>query len=307
MDKEKSVLAIATSSLSKEYKHHKVVDQVSLHVPVGSIYGFVGENGAGKTTIMRLLCGLIRPSEGGYSLYGVLDSDPLIYEQRKNMAAIVEAPSLISSLSAAGNFTYFQKLSSSDKPIDVPAILKLVGLDEVGNKKVKDYSLGMRQRLAIGLCLVNSPRLLLLDEPMNGLDPEGIVSLRELILSLNKQGLTFFISSHLLSELEKVATHYGFIGHGRLYEEISASSLAAYSKPRVHLKSDDDIKAIAYLKEHGYPSASIYEGKFIQILGDFPLTPLIELLEKGGYKIISITKSSETVEEHYLQLAKGGH
>ena len=238
-----SDFAIVTNQLTKVYSHKNAVDHVDMHVPVGSIYGFVGENGSGKTTIMRLLMGLARPSEGDYQLFDVPNHDSRIYDVRNQISAIVEAPSLVPTMTAVDNLKYACMYYGLDENLDnINRVLKQVGLDDTGKKVVKNFSLGMRQRLGIAVLLLNKPRLLLLDEPMNGLDPQGIAELRELIVELNKQGITILISSHILSELEKVATYWGFISHGQLLQEISAEDLIASCQKHIEIHYEDTKK-----------------------------------------------------------------
>ena len=188
---------IETKDLCKKYGSNMVIDHVNMHVEEKSIYGFVGENGSGKTTIMRLVTGLAEPTRGSYSLFGIERRDRRIYNARKQISAIVETASLVPTFSALGNMRY-QQLYSGFKltPKEENDLLKKVHLDKVGKKRVKNFSLGMRQRLAIALALMNKPKLMLLDEPMNGLDPEGIAELRELLIELNRdEGITILISS----------------------------------------------------------------------------------------------------------------
>ena len=193
--------AIETQSITKKYGKKVVVNHVSLNIPNGSVYGLVGENGSGKTTIMRLITGLAIPTSGKYSLFGISCDDKKIYKAKEKLAAIVEAPSLIPTMNAYDNLKYaagYLGISINEDRIN--EILSLVGLNNVEKKLVKNFSLGMRQRLGIGLCLLNDPKMLILDEPMNGLDPEGIAQLRDLIIDLNKtKNITFLISSHILS------------------------------------------------------------------------------------------------------------
>ena len=222
---------IETKNLTKKYGSKLAVNNVDMHVEQGTVYGFVGENGSGKSTIMRLLMGLAIPTKGEYSLFGVNAKDRKIQKVRKHISAIVEAPSLVPSLSAYDNLKYaclYYGINNYQEVI--PQALKNVGLEDTGKKAAKNFSLGMKQRLGIAVLLLNNPDLMLLDEPMNGLDPSGVAELRNLIIDLNKKGITFIISSHILSELEKVATHYGFISHGKLIKEISASDLALECK-----------------------------------------------------------------------------
>ena len=220
---------VETNDLVKKYGKHVVIDKVNMHIPEGSIYGFVGENGSGKTTIMRLLTGLAEPTAGGFSLFGVSNKSYKIYEKRREMSAIVETTSLVPSMTALDNMIFQEMyLGITLTPEQRMDLLTKVHLENVGKKKVKNFSLGMKQRMGIALALLNHPKIMLLDEPMNGLDPQGIAELRDLLIELNKsEGITVLISSHILSELEKIASTYGFISHGRLVEEISVEELMA--------------------------------------------------------------------------------
>mgnify|MGYP000769716626 CR=1 FL=1 len=197
-----------------------------MHVPRGAIYGFVGKNGAGKTTLIRLICGLQRPTSGSYRLYGSENTDKKILEAQRRIGAVVETPSIYLDMTAEENMKeqyYVLGLPSFE---GIPQILKLVGLEDAGKKKAKDFSLGMRQRLGIAIALAGKPDLLVLDEPTNGLDPQGIVEMRELILKLNRERqITVLISSHILDELSRLATHYGFIDKGTIVKEITAEEL----------------------------------------------------------------------------------
>ena len=217
---------LTTDHLCKNYGHFKALNQCSMHVPRGAIYGFVGKNGAGKTTLIRLICGLQRPTSGSYRLYGSENTDKKILEAQRRIGAVVETPSIYLDMTAEENMKeqyYVLGLPSFE---GIPQTLKLVGLEDAGKKKAKDFSLGMRQRLGIAIALAGKPDLLVLDEPTNGLDPQGIVEMRELILKLNRERqITVLISSHILDELSRLATHYGFIDKGTIVKEITAEEL----------------------------------------------------------------------------------
>jgi len=298
--------AICSRDLTKIYGGRPAVDHVALHVPNGSIYGFVGENGSGKTTIIRLLMGLIRPNEGDYDLYDTQFKDKNIYKVREKVSAIVESPSLVPSMNAYQNLKYacmYYGIDATDELIN--KALSDVGLHDTGKKKVKDFSLGMRQRLGIAILLLNSPTLMLLDEPMNGLDPSGVAELRDLIISLNQKGITFLISSHILSELEKVATHWGFISHGKLLKEISSEDLALECKRSLEVsyhdldKLEDAVKKIGVKEYKRNPNMiRIYD----QIL---PLD-LLTKLNKEGLVIEHFKTIEVNVEEYYLSMIGGG-
>ena len=303
-----SEFAIVTNQLTKTYAHKNAVDHVDMHVPLGSIYGFVGENGSGKTTIMRLLMGLARPNEGSYQLFDIPNTDSHIYGIRNKISAIVEAPSLVPTMTAVDNLKYACMYYGLDESLDnINRVLKQVGLEDTGKKVVKNFSLGMRQRLGIAVLLLNKPQLLLLDEPMNGLDPQGIAELRELIVELNKTGITILISSHILSELEKVATYWGFISHGQLLQEISAEDLIASCQRHVEIHYEDSSKleeALKAIKIKDYQMT--VDG--VKIFDNVNVTDLLVGLKKNGVDVFNIKTNDIDVENYYLSLiGKGGH
>ena len=299
---------IETKDLCKKYGSNLVIDNVNMHVPEKAIYGFVGENGSGKTTIMRLLCGLAEVTSGEYSLFGVSSKSKDIHKQRKNISAIVETPSLVPHLTALQNMQY-QELYEGIKltPEERMALLKKVHLDQVGNKKARNYSLGMRQRLAIALALMNKPKLMFLDEPMNGLDPEGIAELRDLLIELNqKDGITVLISSHILSELEKIATHYGFISHGKILEELTTEELQNRCKKSLNIKVSDIEKAKDILAKLGLKDIKVFPNGDIKIYDNIKVNKVVLAFDKSDVDLLSINSSEESVEDFYLSLVKGG-
>ena len=236
---------LETNALSKTYKNFKALNGLTMSVPKGAIYGFVGKNGAGKTTLIRLICGLQEPASGGYSLYEIENSDKEILKSRRRMGAVVETPSVYQDLTAADNLKEQYRIIGLPSYDDIPNLLKLVGLENTGNKKAKNFSLGMRQRLGIAIALAGSPDFLVLDEPVNGLDPQGIIEMRELILKLNRERqITVLISSHILDELSRLATHYGFIDGGRMVKEISAEELEAACRKCIRIEVTN-VKALA--------------------------------------------------------------
>ena len=299
---------IETNQLCKKYGSNLVIDHVDMHVKEKSIYGFVGENGSGKTTIMRLLTGLAEVTSGSFSLFGVTNKDRNIHAARKNISAIVEIASLVPSLTAIQNMIYQElylgiKLTKEERE----TLLKKVHLENVGDKKVKNFSLGMRQRLAIALALMNKPKLMFLDEPMNGLDPEGIAELRELLIDLNqKEGITILISSHILSELEKIATDYGFISHGKLLEEITVEELQNRCRKSLNIKVDKIEETKKILAKLGLKDIVSYPTGEIKIFDEYQIYEVTKALEKGKINLLGISTSEESVEDYYLHLAKGG-
>ena len=297
---------IETHDLVKKYGNKVVIDHVNMHIPEKTIYGFVGENGSGKTTIMRLLTGLAEPTAGGFTLFGVSNKDLKIYEMRRQMSAIVEVTSLVPTMTARENIVYqgiYLGIKVTKQEID--ELLKTVQLDNVGNKKVKNFSLGMRQRLGIALALMNHPKLMLLDEPMNGLDPQGIADLRDLLIQLNeKEGITVLISSHILSELEKIASHYGFISHGKIVEELTVEELHNKCRKSVTIKVDDIANIEKELKSANVKDYKIYPNGDVQVFDDVDIGELVSNLYKKGVKILAINSSDEGVEDYYLNLIK---
>lgn len=299
---------IETKDLCKKYGDKLVIDHVNMHVPEKAIYGFVGENGSGKTTIMRLVSGLANPTSGEYSLFGNNFKDRKIYQARKQISAIVETVSLVPSLTAKQNMIYqelYQGIKLSEEERE--ALLKKVNLADVENKKVKNYSLGMRQRLGIALALMSKPKLMFLDEPMNGLDPEGIAELRDLLIELNqKDGITVLISSHILSELEKIASCYGFISKGKLIEEISAEELQKRCKKSLNLKVGNLDAAKEILANLKLKDVNVYPNGEIKIYDDIKVNKVVMAFDKAGVELLGIHTSEGSVEDYYLDLVKGG-
>ena len=299
---------ITTNGLCKVYGGQLVIDHVDMHIPESSIYGFVGENGSGKTTIMRLLTGLAEPSAGSFTLFGVSNKDRQIYEVRRQVSAIVEVTSLIPSMTARDNMVY-QELYLGIKQTEEERmeLLRKVHLEEVGEKKVRNFSLGMKQRLGIALALMSHPKLMLLDEPMNGLDPEGIAELRELLIEMNqKEGITVLISSHILSELEKIASCYGFISHGKLLEEITAEGLQDKCRKSVNVKVSDVTKTEAILAKLKIQDYKSFPSGDIKIFENIAINDLVVALTNGGVTVLGINSQEESVEDYYLSLIKEG-
>ena len=294
--------AIQTTNLKKVYNGRAVVDNVCLNIPEGSIYGFVGENGSGKTTIMRLLMGLAIPTDGTYSIHNIDQKDPKIFKIRNRVSAIVETPSIVASMTAYQNLQYaciYFGIKNYDQKIK--DLLEIVGLKDVGKKKAGNFSLGMRQRLGIALLLLNDQDLILIDEPMNGLDPTGVAELRDIIIGLNQKGITFLISSHILSELEKVATHWGFISHGKLLKEISSDDLVNECKKSLEVSHEDLDLLEKSIVEMGIKDYKRYPNS-VRIYEDILPLDLLSGLKKKGLEIRNIKTNETSVEEFYLNL-----
>ncbi len=238
---------IQTMGVSKRYKDRWAVDHLDLQVEQGDIYGFIGQNGAGKSTTLKLLCGLAQPTQGEALIFGKPIRDPVAC---RRVGALIEQPGLYPDLSGRENLRLYAALLGLDSPErQVEGMLKTVGLDPKEKKTVRHYSMGMKQRLGVALALLGGPDLLLLDEPINGLDPEGIREMRELLLRLNRErGLTILVSSHILGELTKIATRYGIIQKGRMVEQITAAELEQNCTDYLHLRTDQPQKAAALLE-----------------------------------------------------------
>lgn len=243
---EKMECVLKTNALTKTYRGRKVVNSVNMTVNKGDIYGFIGKNGAGKTTLMKMVCGLISSTEGDFKLF---ESEQL-EQGRKKIGCVIEQPALYPMMTAKENIIYYSKMQGCYNTTNPDEILDMVGLSGVGKKKTKKFSLGMKQRLSIGIALIGNPEFLVLDEPINGLDPAGILEVRQLLLKLNQEKqITILISSHILGELSKMATKYGIINQGELIEEFSAEELEQRGKRYVRIVTDDPEKAYTVIKE----------------------------------------------------------
>ena len=298
---------LTTEGLCKQYKKHKAVCEVNMHIDRGDIYGFVGENGSGKTTVIRLITGLIFPNSGSFTLFGADSRSGQIGQARSRIGAIVESPSIYKNMSAYDNLKT-QCAICGAKEEKIRSVLQDVGLEELydDKKQAGDFSLGMRQRLGIAMALLSEPEFLILDEPMNGLDPAGIVGIRELILKLNRQrGITFLISSHILSELALIATKYGIISHGRLIQEITAQQLQAECTHITCIRVNEPEKLLQ-LAKHSLSNTWEATADGIKILGALELNPLLSAILAENIQILSIHCSQTSLEDYYLSLIGGG-
>ena len=293
---------IQTQSLSFEFsKNRKVLDDISISVPKGSIYGFLGPNGAGKSTTMRLLTGIIPEQGNSIQLFGKPLNEQLP-EVFTKIGSLVESPALYLHLSGINNLKYIAKLRGiSDEKI--PEILEIVNLTKDGNRKAKQYSLGMKQRLAIAMALLSEPELLLLDEPVNGLDPNGIVEMRKLLVKLNQEkGVTIFVSSHLLSEIEKMCTHVAIINHGKLQFEGTMKALSEKTGIcKIKITLDDAENWVSKLSD--YQNVSLTEDNQITLeIGGKQLIP--EFIKKLAAQNAAIyeVKILDGLEEWFMTI-----
>ncbi len=283
--------------LCKSYKKHNVLNNLTMNVPKGSIYGFVGKNGTGKTTTIRLACGLQKPNSGTIN-FG--------FNDRKKIGAIVEMPALNADMTARENMqVQFDLINRKDYDA-IDNILNSVGLSDVGKKKAKVFSLGMKQRLGIAMSLCCDPEILFLDEPINGLDPQGIIDLRNALLKINKeQGITIVISSHILEELSKIATHYGFVSDGYIVTELSANELDKAVQHRVDLYVNNTNNISEALKEFQNEFSII--DNVVTVFGDFVLTDMVLSLYKQNIIVDKAVERDESLEEFFLKTVGGKH
>ena len=296
---------LKVNGLTKRYAGFTALNEINMTIPRGAIYGFVGKNGAGKTTLIRVISGLQRPSRGGYEIFGIKNDDKDILKVRRKMGAIVETPALFADLNAVDNMKqqYLNLGLPSYKGID--ELLELVGLSDTGRKKVKNFSLGMRQRLAIAVALCGRPDFLILDEPINGLDPQGIIEIRELILKLNKeQGVTILISSHILDELSKLATHYGFIDKGRIVKEMTSEELEKSSRKSTRLKVNDTKALTGTLERLGY-DYKIIDDHTADVYTSFNFSDMAIECAKDSCNISSAEEHDEELEGFFMSLIGG--
>lgn len=298
--------ALTTHALCKQYGSFQALDGLTMRVPKGAIYGFVGKNGVGKTTLIRLVCGLQRPSAGEFFISGVRHTDSAIAEARKKLGAVVESPSMFPDLSAEENLRYQYRLLGLPDEDGIPELLQLVGLEQLGKKQAKDFSLGMRQRLGLAIALCGKRDFLILDEPINGLDPQGILDFRELIQRLNRErGITFLISSHILDELARLATHYGFIDRGRMVRELSARELEDACRKSIRVRVTDTAALPPVLDGMGL-SYQITDRTGAEIYGRPEISALVFALAERNCRLLSCTEQEESLESFFFSLVGGG-
>lgn len=297
---------LTTSALSKKYRKFEALKDLTMHIPKGAIYGFVGRNGAGKTTLIRVICGLQEPTSGEYAIYGISNKDRQISKSRHRMGAVVETPSIYLDMTAEDNLKQQALVLGLPNYESIPEILKLVGLENTGKKKARNFSLGMKQRLGIAVALIGNPDFIVLDEPINGLDPQGIVEIRELILKLNHEhGITVLISSHILGELSKLATHYGFIEKGHIVKEISADELEAVCRKCVKVEVSDT-KALIRVLDRMKKDYEVLSETEANIFGDIVLSELVMELAKENCNLLHSHEQDENLETYFINLVGGG-
>ncbi len=301
-----SDIVFEAKNLSKKYKDCTALNQVSFSIKKGDVFGLIGENGAGKTTLMKIIAGSIKASNGKISIMGV--SNRYIQNMRKEMGVIIESPAYYGDMTGYENMEYIRLAKNIQNKSAVEDILKLVDLYDVRFRKVNKYSLGMRQRLGIGMALIGNPQFLILDEPTNGLDPNGIVDIRNLIERLNKeQGITILISSHILTELYQVSTRYGILHKGNLLALHTAQELQEKCKKVVVIVHEDNPSNIlCFLKKYDIMANSINQNTiYFDYIDNLPHN-FLSLLFDEKFKIMEYYIKQETLEDYFLRLTKRG-
>ena len=293
------------TDLCKKYGKFTALSNLNMEIPKGSIYGFVGKNGAGKTTLIRILCGLQRPTSGSYTLMEKSFDDKTIYKERRRIGAVVETPAIFKDMSARDNLIQQYLMLGLPDYSGIDELLNLVGLGNTGKKKAKNFSLGMKQRLGLAIALCGQPDFIILDEPTNGLDPQGIIEIRELIIKLNREkGITFLISSHILDELSRIATHYGFIDKGRIVRQMSAEELKAECKKSVRMKVADT-KILAKIMEEKGIEYKVFDDQNAEVYTEITFSEIAEAFAKENCTIFTMGEHEESLEAFYLSLLGG--
>ena len=300
-------VVLKTYNITKKYGEQLAVDNVNMTIKKGDIYGFIGQNGAGKTTLIRLITGLIHKSGGEIELLGANEENEL-NKARTMVGSLIESPSFYTNMTARENLEVSRLVRNIPGKKCIDEVLELVGLKDVEKKKVNNFSLGMRQRLGIANALMGNPKLLILDEPINGLDPMGIVEIRELLKKINKEkDMTILISSHILSELSELATTYGIISNGKLIEEITAKQLSKKCRQYIDLKVDDTARAVILLeRELGISDYEVLEDSNIKVFSNLDnVGEVNSLLSRSGIIVESISVKGENLEEYFMNKVGG--
>ena len=297
---------LQTDNLSKVYGTKTVLNHVSIHVPKKSIYGLVGKNGAGKTTLMRIICGLTQQSEGSYTLLGKSNDDAA----RNNMGVLIEKPGIYEHMTALENLRYFSLLFGLQSQ-DHHKILEMVGLQNAGKKKARQFSLGMKQRLGIAISLLGNPDFLILDEPINGLDPEGVYEMRKMLATLNREhGTTIMIASHILSELHKLATDYAIIDGGCLIDEFSKETLECACSSGVQVTVDpESLQNAQTLIASRYPDVrcEVLSNQSLRLHEKINPADLNQFLVEHNVRVCGLGSNEEDIEKFFVEKLSGGH
>ena len=300
-----SEILLETRNLSKHYGHHKAVDNVNMHIKKGAIYGFIGRNGAGKTTCLKMISGLSKPTYGEIEMFGYKGKE--LEKVRTRIGCLIEAPGLYGNMTAYENLNIKCKLLGIKQKGYIEDILDIIGLNNVEKKKTKHFSLGMKQRLGIGLALIGEPDLLILDEPINGLDPQGIAEIRDTIQRLQKErNMTICIASHILEELSKIATDYGIIHNGSLLQELTRDELMRRCSERMEITLEHPRQAVPILDSMGFVNYQVVDKEHIHVFERLNESAQLNMeLAKAGIMIRGISIISEELESYFLNLTGG--
>lgn len=297
---------IETKNLSKTYKNFTALAPTNLSLEKGTIYGLVGRNGAGKTTLIKLLLGQTTPTTGELTLFNQTGAD--LAGARRRIGAIVEHPAFYPNLTGRQNLEYYRIQKGITEKENVEKVLNEMGLSELADRKFKAYSLGNKQRLGLALALLGNPDLLILDEPVNGFDPQGIIEIRKLLLELNrKRHMTILMSSHILSELENMITRVGFIDKGRLIEEMDMDKLRQKCQRYIEVKVNNSEKAVVILEQKlGLIEYEVLQGHVIHVQGSEDLIPKVSrALNDANIDVYAITEIGQSLEDYFIDLVGG--
>lgn len=299
-----NTVAVETRYLTKKYGEKTVVRQLDLKIREGEIYGFIGRNGAGKSTTLKMLCGLAAPTDGEVRLFGKPVSDPIV---RRRLGVLIEAAGFYPGMTARQNVVMKAKCMGLADEKSVDAVLRKVGLHDTGKKQVKHFSMGMKQRLGVALALLGNPDLLILDEPLNGLDPEGIRELRQLILTLQEEGKTILISSHILGELSKISTSYGIIKEGVLMEQLTREELEEKCQDYFQIEVQDVRRAVPVIEE-AFPrvQTEVFDDRTLRIYGLEKGAELNQVLIENQISVEASGFHRMDLEEYFLDRMEGG-
>lgn len=302
-------VVLKTYNVSKKYGNQLAADNINMTINKGDIYGFIGQNGAGKTTLIRMITGLVHRTNGEIELFGGSSESELNYG-RTVIGSLIETPSFYANMTARENLEVSRLVRNIAGKECIDEVLELVGLKDAGKKKFKNFSLGMKQRLGIANALMGNPKILILDEPINGLDPMGIVEVRELLKKVNKEkDMTILISSHILSELSELATKYGIISKGKLIQEISAEELKEKCRQYIDTRVDDTSRTVTLLeRELGITEYEVLENNRVKIFTDLDMAGEINsILVKNGVIVKSIGVKEDKLEEYFINTVGGDY
>lgn len=296
--------AIETAALTKKYGDKAAVNRINLKVREGEIYGFIGRNGAGKSTTLKMLCGIASPTDGEIRLFGRPVRDPVV---RRRLGVLIESSGLYPNMTARQKVVMKAKCMGLTDESSVDDVLKITGLFDVGKKKTKHFSMGMKQRLGVALALIGNPDLLILDEPINGLDPEGIRELRQLVLRLHDEGKTILVSSHILGELSKISTNYGIIKDGELIEQLTREELEEKCQDYFQIEVQDVQRALPLIQET-FPrlQAEVLDARSIRIYGVEDGAELNQMLVENQIPVYASGFHHMDLEEYFLNRMEGG-